>query len=78
MKSKNSSKKTCTPYIFHLTIFQSLAQEDSHKMIIKFPVLSYRDYIEKDVHLQLKPSLPLSTFALPPQGYGHPLRMPPN
>ena len=59
-KNKNSLKKTCILFLFlvWLFIFPSLTQEKGNKMTFKCPLLSYRDHIEKDVHLQLNPSLP--------------------
>ena len=54
--------------------FQYLAQEVEDKMTFEFPLLSLRDHIEKDVHLQLNHPLPLFTFVhiganpLPSQG----------
>ena len=61
--------------------FQSSTQNDDDKMSFKCPLLSSRDHIEKDVHLQLSP-LRLSTVdrivanPIPPQRSVQSSRMP--
>ena len=80
-KNKISLKMTCTllSFLVCLIIFQSVTQEDDHKMTFICPLLLYRDHTEKDVHLQLNPLPPLSIFVhivanpLPSPRCGHPL-----
>ena len=83
-KNKSSLKKTCIVYLFRvcLFIFQSLTQEYDDKITFKCHLLSYRDYTEKSVRLQLSPPPSpyplLSTLLLTPSPprCRHPLRMP--
>lgn len=64
-----------------LFVFQSFKEKDDDKTTFECPLLSYRNCTEKDVHLQLSPTLyafaRIAASPLPLLRYGHPLWVPP-
>jgi len=67
----------CILYLFlFASISLSLPQEEDDEITFKIPLLSYRGHTEKDVHIQLTPSLPCPLLSTPllipslPQGAG--------